>query len=212
MSGYASAFPTLTWPNTTSCNCVLKASPSNYQWQIHYSSDHVAACIFHNHMIFSDALLCTAPAMLSSAELNWFIKLCCRLHNKGTTSDWCDAIGQKTSLLEHIKSHPIANGSCRRVWTFGHPTLPCMCFGMRRQLRWHVVSHSQVSVMFTVYAMLPPVTSIICMPPRNRYISSRLVTHCAILVISYQIADRICFGLWLLQPHQLSTELLDFVV
>ena len=50
---------------------------------------------------------------------------------------------------------------------------------MRRQLiRWHEVAccHSQASVMLTVYAMLPPVTSIICMPQRNHYISSRHVT------------------------------------
>ena len=44
------------------------------------------------------------------------------------------------------------------------------------KLRWQLVRHSQDFVMFTLYAMLPPVTSIICMPQGNHYTSSRLVT------------------------------------
>ena len=60
--------------------------------------DHLAACIFYNYTMYSDALLCTAPAMFSSTELNWFTTLCIRLRNKSVASDWCSTIWQKTSL------------------------------------------------------------------------------------------------------------------
>ena len=66
------------------------------------------------------------------------------------------------------------------MWTCGDPICTRMCLAWGGSwsggMRWHAVSHSQVSVMLTVYAMLPPVTSIICMPQRNHYISCRLVT------------------------------------
>ena len=60
--------------------------------------DHLAACVFYNYTMYSDALLCTAPAMFSSTELNWFTTLRIRLRNKSVASDWCSTIWQKTSL------------------------------------------------------------------------------------------------------------------
>ena len=61
-------------------------------------TDHVAACIFHDYTMYSDALLCTAPAMFLGGELDWFIILRIRLRNKSVASDRCNTIWQKTSL------------------------------------------------------------------------------------------------------------------